>query len=310
MRDRRCLSRLISGALLLLIAAMAGCSRKGQSGTGQHLYAAIPETAVIAVYPLTASGAVQPLATIKEKPPDKPVDVSVDLAGEVFVANENGNVRAYGGRNFHYELIHTLEGPHTRIQHPTSIVANIDGTFYIADAGSSADEPRAEWFPAGQNGNVFPNRVISGPHTGITSPHGLALDGSGRLFVADQTTNKVLVFAPDATGDVAPIVVLTGFHSPDHLFVDQLLNLYVSNRRDNSIKVFITTGPQSWTASATITSEDMLQPAGVVADQAGRIVVAANGGILFFAPNSNGRVEPVGTLRGSSPMNPAGICIR
>jgi hypothetical protein len=302
--------RLIAGVCLPLIAWMAGCSHGPQTAPSQqHLYAAIPETGLIVVYPLAASGAAQPLATIKEEPPDKPIDVSVDLFGEVFVANENGNVRAYGGPNFHYQLIHTLGGPHTQIQHPTSIVVNRDGTFYIADAGSPSDAPRVEWFPAGQNGNVFPNRVISGPHTGITSPHGLALDGSGRLFVADQATNKVLVFGPDATGDVAPLVVLSGLHSPDHLFIDQLLNIYVSNKGEHNIKVFITTGPQSWILSATIRSAQMRQPEGVAADQTGQIAVATTGGILFFAPNSNGQVEPVSELRGRSPMNPAGIFI-
>jgi DNA-binding beta-propeller fold protein YncE len=309
MRHRRFQSPLITGACLLLIAVMAGCTHKQQSTAGQHLYATIPETGLIVVYPVTASGSAQPLATIKENPPDKPIDVSVDLSGEVFVANENGNIRAYGGRNFHYELIHTVEGPHTQIQHPTSVAANIDGTFYVADAASAADKPRVEWFAAGQNGNIFPNRVIGGPHTGVTSPRGLALDGSGRLFVADQATNKVLVFEPDATGDVTPVVVLTGLHSPEHLFVDQLLNIYVSNKGDNSIKVFITTGPQSWSLSATITSAEMRQPAGVAADQTGRIAAATTGGILFFEPNSDGQVEPAGDLRGRTPMNPAGIFI-
>jgi DNA-binding beta-propeller fold protein YncE len=303
-------SRVISGAYVLLLAVTVGCSHGQQSASGQYLYATIPETGLITVYPLTGSGAGSPLATIKENPPDKPIDVSVDLLGEVFVANENGNIRAYGGRNFHYELIHTLEGQHTRIEHPTSIVANIDGTFYIADAGSAADKPRVEWFSAGQNGNVFPNRVISGPHTGITAPRGLALDGSGRLFVADQATNKVLVFKPDASDDAAPVVVLPGLRSPDHVFVDQLLNIYVSNKGDNSIEVFMTTGPESWSHSATITSRELHQPAGVAADQSGRIVVAATGGILFFAPDSNGQVEPASDLRGQSPMNPAGIFIR
>ena len=253
--------------------------------------------------------AEQPLATIKEAPPDKPVDVSVDLMGEVYVANENGNVRAYDGRDFHYELIHTVAGPHTQIEHPTSIVANYDGTFYVADAGNATNPPRVEWFPAGQNGNVFPNRVISGPHTGITTPHGLAVDGSGRLFVADQATNKVLIFDPDARGDAAPLEVLTEFHSPRHLFVDQLLNLYVSNQADNSIQILITTGPQSWSPSARITSDQMHRPVGIAADQAGRIAVATIGGILFFAPNSTGQVAPASSLEGPSPMNPAGIFI-
>ncbi|MBV8055141.1 MAG: hypothetical protein JO071_07865, partial [Deltaproteobacteria bacterium] len=205
-------SRLITGMYLLMITLIAGCSHGQQGAHSQHLYATIPETGLIVVYPVTASGAAQPVATIKENPPDKPIDVSVDLSGEVFAANQNGNLRVYGGRDFHYELIHTVEGSHTRIQHPTSIVANFDGSFYIADAGGAVDKALVEWFAAGQNGNVFPNRIISGPHTGITSPRGLALDGSGRLFVADQATNKVLVFESDATGDAAPVVVLTGLH--------------------------------------------------------------------------------------------------
>src|SRR5436305_10456476 len=105
-------SRIITGVCWLVITVMAGCSHGQQSGPAQYLYAAIPEPELIVVYPVSASGKAQPLATIKEAPPDKPVDVSVDLMGEVFIANENGNVRAYGGRNFHYELIHTSAGPH------------------------------------------------------------------------------------------------------------------------------------------------------------------------------------------------------
>lgn len=309
MRDWWFRARFATGKFMLMLAVVAGCSRGEQGAPGQYLYATIPETGLIVVYPVSASGAEQPLATIKEKPPDKPIDVSVDSSGEVFIANENGNIRAYGGRSFHYELIHTLEGPHTQIQHPTALVVNSDGTFYVADAGSAEDPPRVEWFPAGQNGNVFPNRMIRGPHTGITSPRGLALDGSGRLFVSDQATNKVLVFKPDASGDEAPLLALEGLNSPAHLFVDQLLNIYVCNRRDNSIAVFMTTGPETWSRNGTITSVKMRQPAGVAADQSGHIAVAAIGGILFFPPNSDGQIKPVSELHGRTPINPAGLFI-
>jgi hypothetical protein len=303
-------SRIIASVCWLVIAVMAGCSHGQPAGPVQHLYAAIPEPELILVYPASASSNAQPLATIKEHPPDKPVDVSVDLLGEVFVANENGNVRAYGGRDYHYELIHTLEGPHTRIQHPNSIATDIAGSFYVSESGSASDKPRVEWFPAGQNGNIYPNRVLSGPHTGITSPRGLALDGSGRLFVADESSNKVLVFDADATGDVAPVVALTGFKSPTHLFVDQMLNIYVTNKGDDSVRVLITTGPQSWTQSAIIKSTAMHQLGGVATDEQGRIAVATGSSILFLPGDSNGQVEPITELRGSRPMNPAGIFIR
>lgn len=293
----------------ILLALTASCSHRQSALSREYLYAAIPEPGLILVYPMSATGSASPLARIKENPPDKPIDVSVDLVGEVFVANENGNIRVYAGRNFKYELVHTLKGAHTRIQHPISIVANLDGTFYVTDAGDGLGKPRVEWFSAGQNGNVFPNRVISGSHTQLTTPRGLALDGSGRLFVADRATNKVLVFEADADGDADPVFVLTGLRSPNHVFVDQLLNVYVSNEADNSVDVFISTGPRSWSRNRTITSRELRQPEGVVADQTGRIVVAATGGILFFGPNSEGDVEPVSELRGSSPMNPAGLAI-
>jgi DNA-binding beta-propeller fold protein YncE len=138
----------------------------------------------------------------------------------------------------------------------------------------------------------------------------LALDGSGRLFVVDQSSNKVLVFDADANADAAPVVTLTGFKSPDHIFVDQMLNIFVSNKGDDSISVLMTTGPQSWTPSATIKSSAMHQPGGVAVDQQGRIAVATTGSIFFLPGDANGQVEPLAELRGQSPMNPSGIFIR
>jgi DNA-binding beta-propeller fold protein YncE len=183
------------------------------------------------------------------------------------------------------------------------------GSFYVADAGAAPGKGRLEWFAGGLNGNIQPNRVISGPHTGIGTPRGVALDASGRAFVTDQASNKVLVFDSDANGDAAPIAVMTGLHSPRRVFVDQLLDVYVTNKADNSVSVFTSSGPESWSFSTRITSAAMRYPAGVSGDAQGRIAVAQVGGILFFAPNAQGVADPVAELRGPSVMNPAGICI-
>jgi serine/threonine-protein kinase len=248
-------------------------------------------------------------ATIRETPPDKPIDLSIDAAGEIFAANENGNVRAYAGHNNQYILVRTVAGPHTQIQHPVGIAVDFAGSFYVADAGAAPGKGRLEWFAGGLNGNIQPNRVISGPHTGIGTPRGVALDASGRAFVTDQASNKVLVFDSDANGDAAPIAVMTGLHSPRRVFVDQLLDVYVTNKADNSVSVFTSSGPESWSFSTRITSAAMRYPAGVSGDAQGRIAVAQVGGILFFAPNAQGVADPVAELRGPSVMNPAGICI-
>ena len=305
-----CIRYYFGAALsLMLLLAGTGCAH-GRQTPAQLLYVAIPETAAIALFPITAEGNAQPVVVVKEPPSDKPIDVSTDLFGDIFIANENGNVRAYGGRNLHYELIRTVEGPHTRIRHPIALTVDMAGSFYLAEAGDGPQQARIEWFAAGLNGNVTPNRVISGPHTGITSPHGVAIDASGRLFVADRNSNKVLIFDGDANGDATPIETISGLHSPERIFVDTELNIYVTNKGDNTISVFTLTGPQSWTSAATISSAVLRNPAGVAADAAGRIAVAATGGVLFFAAGANGVAQPVVNLRGNTPMNPMGIFIR
>jgi hypothetical protein len=62
-------------------------------------------------------------------------------------------------------------------------------------------------------GNVAPVRVISGAATGITGPgflvgaNKIALSSDGRLFVAEPN-NRILAFAPGASGDAAPSQVI------------------------------------------------------------------------------------------------------
>jgi len=65
-----------------------------------------------------------------------------------------------------------------------------------------------------------PTRFIHGPHTRLWHPFGLAIDESGNLYVANavgidfhakyQRTSSVLVFAPKADGDAAPIREIVG----------------------------------------------------------------------------------------------------
>jgi serine/threonine-protein kinase len=269
----------------------------------------VPEPSQIRIYAANASGTDGAAVTIKENPTDKPVGVSVDMAGDVFVANENGNVRAFGSPDRkRYQLIRTVEGPNTRLQHPVGIAVDRAGSFFIADAGNGPGQGRVEWFPAGLNGNIQPNRVIEGPHTGISTPRGIAMDASGRTYVTDQANNRVLVFDSDVQGDTPPIAIISGLKSPEAVAVDQLLNVYVTNQGDDSVAVFAASGPETWTRIGDIRNSAMKSPSGVTTDADGRIAVASTGGILFFPPNSNGAVEPTSQLRGSPPMNPSGLC--
>jgi hypothetical protein len=78
-------------------------------------------------------------------------------------------------------------------------------------------------FAAGASGNATPTKRISGSATNIVEPEGLAVDAAGNLYYADanggyysdNTSVLLEVFAPSATGNVAPAASIT---SPDYTY--------------------------------------------------------------------------------------------
>jgi hypothetical protein len=101
-------------------------------------------------------------------------------------------------------------------------------------------------YDANANGNVAPVRTIGGPNTGISCLRQVAVDEPGYVYVANcgpapRTANTgpsspfggVLVFAPNANGNVAPIRTIAGpstrIRYATALAVDTDGTLYVGN---------------------------------------------------------------------------------
>ncbi|MGH7916579.1 MAG: NHL repeat-containing protein [Candidatus Binataceae bacterium] len=296
----------------LLVLGCAGCSHEpaASNTAAQVILETNPDTHTVALFKIDAKGDAPPLATIKEDSSDLPVDVSADLTGQIFVANANGNVKVYVAHNHRFQHVRTITGPHTELFHPTGIASDIGGDFYICETGGPGNA-RVEWFAAGLNGNILPDWKLMGPQTGITDPRGIALDGSGRVYIADAAKNAILVFDSNPKGDIAPFATLTqGLHTPQRVTVDMDLDVYVTNA-DGSVVMYVPTGPQSWDFGARFTSPALRKPQGIAVDAAGRVAVASSGtdSILFFAPNAKGVVTPVQDLRGPTRMNPVGLKI-
>jgi len=302
---------LLAFTLCLTFAAIA-CSHPQPPPAGPHqlLLVTMPDSRAVAIFAAGTSGDAKPLGTIHESAPDTPVDASVNLRGEVFIANRNGSINIFAGRNYNYQLVRSLSGPHTQLLHPSSMAVDPMGNMYLADSGAAPTPAKIIWIPAGLNGNIFPARVVSGPHTGLTSPTGIAVDASEEVFVADHDSGKILVFAADARDDAPPLATIDGFKGPQRVFIDQDLNLYVSCDGDSSIAVLAPDGPLRWTRTATITSPTMTSPTGVAADSTGQIAVAVHGAVLYFAAGANGASAPISELQGPAPMNPTGLLIR
>lgn len=90
--------------------------------------------------------------------------------------------------------------------------------------------------------NIAPSLYVTGAATGIGQPTGIALDSSANMYVSDQKTTfagcsgssgAVLVFAPSANGNVAPIRAICGtstkLFAPTDVKVDSTGQIYVAD---------------------------------------------------------------------------------
>ena len=257
-----------------------------------------------------------------------PGGLALDASGNLFVADRSnqcirqivvatGVVTTLAG-----STIGSANGTGTAAQFntPSGVASDNSGNLYVAD----------------QNNNLIRKIVVAtgvvttlagsgtsgfADGTGLAaqfnSPAGVVTDGSGNLYVADQSNNcirKIVVatgvvttlagsgtsgFA-DGTGPAAQ------FRLPTGITIDASGNLYVTDQSNNRIrKIVVTTGVVTTLAGSGAagnfdgTAAQFHNPAGIVADGSGN---------LYVADQSNYRIRKivvatgvVSTLAGSTP---------
>ncbi len=100
-----------------------------------------------------------------------------------------------------------IGGTLTGLIAPTGITLDANNVIYVVDPDSGNASVRI--FAAGANGNVAPVRVISGALTQLSNPLDVKVDGNGNIYVTDSGANKLLIFGPGASGNIAPSVAIT-----------------------------------------------------------------------------------------------------
>ena len=151
---------------------------------------------------------------------DRPTAVASDAAGDVAIVN-SGNatviVRRYGTPS-------VFNTGNTVLVAPTAVAFDNQGMVYVADAGNGTTPGAVYKFPkAGGTGTVVPLTGYA-----LKNVTGLVLDDQRNLFVLDAGSEQLIEAPADAA---APFLIpQSNFKSPNGLALDNLGNIYVSDR--------------------------------------------------------------------------------
>ncbi|MCL2809057.1 MAG: chitobiase/beta-hexosaminidase C-terminal domain-containing protein [Treponema sp.] len=241
-----------------------------------------------------------------------PCGIAVDSEGNIYVADTlNNRIRKITPQG----IVSTLAGNGTDglndgagstalFFSPTDLTIDLEGYIYVADMGNHRIRkitPQGEVSTFAGTGDV--GFGYGGFHNGLghtarfDSPHGVAVDLEGNIYVADSLNNRirkitsqgvVSTLAGNGTdGLIDGVGSASQFFYPSHVALDSLGNIYVADNLNNSIRKITPSGVVSTIAgngiqgfydgSGNIAQFNM--PTGIAVDYEGNIYVVDTGNI-------------------------------
>jgi hypothetical protein len=204
----------------------------------------------INIYKSNANGDAVPMRTFRGDTTThfSPSAIALDPGGSIWLANsgeigpqaaENlGSITEYvsdaGG---HLAPARTV---HVALTGLKSIAFGSGGNLYVL--GTSTLGPSVAIYASLGVDEPLPIRLIAGDQTGLGNPLGLAVDGSGNIYVSNLVRrignrlrfSSVTVYAPEANGNVEPVRTIYGAGTeiiePYGIAVDGVGTLYLINR--------------------------------------------------------------------------------
>jgi sugar lactone lactonase YvrE len=174
------------------------------------------------------------------------------------------------------------------------------------------------------SGNVLANAYLAGTGTGpqlaygpgvalaitptvngagLLAPSGVAVDGYGTLYIADDNNNRVVEIPANGSAPTAidPVVAGSGLRVPRGVAIDAAGNLYISDLDSNRIMEVPANGAPVTATDPIVNGIGLHYPCGLVIDAVGNLYIAdvdnarvleipANGGsVILIDPTVNGK---------------------
>jgi hypothetical protein len=189
------------------------------------------------------------------------------------------------------------------IDSPKGLGPQVAPGIYVTTAASSILA-----FDLAATGDAAPFRTISGATTMLSLPIGLTVDHDGNIYAANRTGSAVTVYGPTASGDVAPIRILTatGMLSPQGLLRGPDDDLIIStcpgcgSSAGGDVGVYhFPRGSDTSDYSITGTATGFTVPSSPAIDFATNTLVVGNsfgGAIETFSTGQQGNVAPMGSF--------------
>jgi sugar lactone lactonase YvrE len=286
----------------------------GPSGTLDEGY--------ITEYSAGSAGAIPPIATIQGSGVVRPTALTVENNGDIWVVNDLEHTRndlnnsvtkfASGSSGDVAPLLTITDSPPDLLGvHGLAVDAgqNIYATAQLVVDRQGHNDWGLLFYPAGSNAGSSPSRVVTGFFTGLSNPHGIAVDANGSIYVANAGNSTVTVYAPGSDGNALPSAIIsgdnTGLNSPFGLALDKNGNLYVVNLGSVTVYPAGSQGNVPPIASIAGPLTGLCSSLGIAVDGNGNIYVTTQCSkagevptVSVFAPGSNGDVAPIATITG------------
>jgi sugar lactone lactonase YvrE len=302
------------------------------SGPVEYVYVSNPYDASVKVYAFGSTGTLNeaPVAIIEgsETGLGYPSGIALDGSGKVYVANSgSASVTVYPADpagTLNERPLATLTLPGSSFV-PTNVALDAAGNIYVSNAGYP--NPGIVVYAAHPTGTVStPIATIGGNLTTLSEPEGVAVDASGKIYVADQNGVKIFAANTSANLNESPIATIgggaTGLYSCWGIALDTSGKIYVVNQFGNygSFSVFapnpsgsVTTAPVASVRGVTIGSSAAFTAAlGIAVDTYGRVFLGNQqpNDIDVLAPSGNSYTA-TGTIGGTATMmnTPYGIAV-